>query len=157
MQVQLHFLNYGADFSKQFILGMCWRTCTKNVQQTLLAVKKLSFVDKESDCVHLCACVHVGVCNRRIFRSLRDHESGATLTIVGEYPHSTLWRALTTGQAVCFLHAPGYQLKRDIIYMDVTRQKIHSLWGIKRRNTWSDRQSLRKHMISPLLRVTLNY
>jgi hypothetical protein len=58
----------------------------------------MSCVDKGTDCVCLCACVHDSVCNRRMFRCSGYYESTASLTFVGKCPSSTFWSTLTTGQ-----------------------------------------------------------
>lgn len=75
---------------------------------------------QESDCVCLCACVHIGVSTRRMFRIGGGYcESRTTFTLIGKCSNSTFWNALT----IKSLHipVPSYALKRNIVYVAISR------------------------------------
>lgn len=77
----------------------------------------------------LCACVQRGY--RKMFRIWGYSESRATFTLIFKCPNSTFWRALTTGQSSLLIPAPSHELKRNIIYTEINRQRYISCGELK--------------------------
>lgn len=108
----------------------------------------MSCVDKGSDCVCLCACVH-----QEVFSIWGYCESRATFTLIGKCPNSKFWRALTIGLSSLLIPTSSHTLKRNIIYMDINTQRCISCGELKAETS----DPMDRQVVSLFLSVTLKY